>query len=102
MNYRVSHLSYRVYISVASGSGKGCSSQSNLSVSSIEDRVESFEETLAIDEVESRSTIAANVTNNHVNPTGSTTRGRVKATRPYLCIGSQFERDLVKKRRDIQ
>jgi len=61
-------------------------------VGSVEYGVESFEETLAVDEVKSRAAWAANVGNNQVNCAGSTTDNRVEVTRPYLSIGSQIER----------
>ena len=85
-------------ISVGDGVGEGCSSQSDLLVGSVEDRVESLEESHAIDEVESLSTWGANAGNNQVNGTGSTTHGSIKGTRPDLSVGSQIEWNLVNKK----
>ena len=83
-------------ISVGGGSGEGCSSKSDTLVGSIKDRVESLEETLAVDEIESRSAGIANVCNNQVNVAGSTTKLRIKVTRPDLGVRGQMECSLVK------
>lgn len=84
-------------ILVGGGVSEGCSSQSDPLVGSVEDGVESFEESLAKDEVQSGSTLATNVTNNQVNLAFNTTNGRVKFTRPDLSIGSQLESGLIER-----
>ena len=96
--HEFSSISY--IISVGGGGSEGCSSQSDPFVGSVVDRVKSFEESLAVDEVVSYSSWGAKVTNNQVNMTGNTTNSRVKVTRPDLSIGRQFKGDLFKK--DIQ
>ena len=89
-------MSYRI-ISVGGGVGEGCFRQSDPLVASIVDRVESLEEALAEDEVHSRSTLGANVDNNQINPTFSTTNNRVEVTRPDLSVRGHFECNLVKR-----
>jgi hypothetical protein len=74
------------FISIGSGGGEGCCRQSNPGVGSVVDRVESLEEGLAEDEVQSRSTVVALVTNNQINATGSTTNSSIEAARPDLSV----------------
>jgi hypothetical protein len=74
-------------ISVGGGGGEACCRQSDPEVGSVVDRVESLEEGLAEDEVQSRSTIVAVILNNQINAIGSTTNSRVEATRPNLSVG---------------
>jgi ribosomal protein S3 len=77
--------------SVGGGASERCGSQSNTLVGSVEYRVESLEESLAVDEVESRSTCGTNITDNQINNAGNTTNVTVKGTRPDLTVGSQSE-----------
>ena len=50
-------------ISVSGGGSERCSSNPNTRVGTVENRVESLKPSLAIDEVESRSTVTAQVAN---------------------------------------
>ena len=79
------------YILVGGGAGERCGSQSNTLVGSVEYRVESLEESLAVDKVEPRSAVVTNVTNNQVNGACNTTNVSVKGTRPDLTVRSQSE-----------
>ena len=74
--------------SVGGGVGEACCRQSDLSIAGVVDRVESLKEGLAEDEVHSRSTLGANVTNNQINFTGNTTNIGVEVTRPDLSVRS--------------
>ena len=85
-------------ILVGGGVGKRCSSQSNTFVASVEHSVESLEESLAVDKVESLSTGGAKVTNNQVNSAINTANVGVKGSRPDLSVGSQSKGSLVKNR----
>jgi len=76
---------------VGGGIGERCGSQSNTPVATVEYRVESLEERLAVDKVESRSTRGANVANNQVNCAGNTANVGVEGTRKDLSIRSQSE-----------
>ena len=78
-------------ISVGGGISVGCGSKSNSRIASVEDSVESLEPSLPIDEVESRSEVAAKVIDNQVNVAGNTANVSVKATRPDLSVGSECE-----------
>jgi hypothetical protein len=82
---------------VGGGTGEGCSSYSDTFVGSVEHRVESLEESLAVDKVKSFPTRGANVTNDQVNFSSNTTNVRVKGTRPDLSVGSQSECSLIKR-----
>ena len=86
-------------ILIGGGIGKGRCRQSNPSVASVVDGVESLEKDLAEDEVHSRSTLGTNVSNNQIYITGDTTNIGVEATRPDLSIRSNFERNLGEKER---
>ena len=86
-------------MSVRSSVSKRCGGQSNTFVGSVKYSVESLEESLPVDEVESLSTWGTKVTNNQVNGTSNTTNVRVKGTRPDLTIGSQSKCSLVKKKK---
>ena len=55
-------------------------------IASVVDRVESLEEGLAEEEVQSRSTLGAAVTNNQIKATGNTTNNTVEVTRPELSV----------------
>ena len=79
------------HLSVGSGIGEGCSSQSDTLVGSVEDGVESLEKSLAIDEVKSLTTWRPNVGNNQINVVGNTTNQCVEVTRPDLSVRSQTE-----------
>ena len=83
-------------ILIGGGIGVRCSSKSNSRITSVEDSVESLEPSLAIDEVESRSKVAAKVIDNQVNVAGNTANVSVKATRPDLSVGSKCEWHLVR------
>ena len=63
-----------------------CSRQSDPGVASVVDRIESLEEALAEDEVQPRSTLRANVTNNQINAISSTIKINVLGTRPDLSV----------------
>ena len=78
-------------ISVGGGISVGCGSKSNSRIASVEDSIESLEPSLPIDEVESRSKVAAEVIDNQVNVAGNTANVSVKATRPDLSVGSECE-----------
>ena len=62
-----------IIISVGGGVGESCSGQSDPMFASIVDRVESLEEGLAEDVVQSSSGLGANVSNYQINAIGSTT-----------------------------
>ena len=96
---RCSHRSNYIIASilVGGGVGEGCGSQSNTLVAGVEYSVESLKESLAVDKVESRSTVVANVTNNQVDFAGDTANISVKGTRPDLSVGGQSECSLVGK-----
>lgn len=74
--------------SVGGGVGEGCCRQTDPRVGSVIDRVESPEEGLAEEEVYSRSTLPANVTNNQINVASSTINKRVEDTRQDLSVRS--------------
>src|SRR5882757_1292383 len=84
-------------VSVGGGGGEPCCRQSDSLISSVVDRVESLEESLTKNEVQSGSTIAASVTNNQINVIGRSINHFFKATRPDLSIGSKFEFNLWRK-----
>ena len=60
-------------ISVGVGEGVFGVCQSDLRVGSVVDRVESLKEALTEDEVQARSTLAAEISNDQINAIGSTT-----------------------------
>ena len=103
MYINVSRYYVSIYIvsrhSVSGGIGVSCSRQSDLGVGSVVDRVESLEEELAKDVVQSRSTLGANVTNNQINAIGSTPNSSVMDTRPDLSVGGKFKWNLLKRKR---
>ena len=73
-------------ISVAGGGGIGCCCQSDPIVASVEYRVESLKEALAQNEVQSGSTVGADVDNNQINAAGNSTNVTVEITRPDLSV----------------
>ena len=73
-------------ISVGGGIGASCSRQSDPRVGIVKDRVESLEEWLTEDVVQSISTLGANVTNNQINVIGGTINSSVLGTRPNLSV----------------
>lgn len=80
-----------INILVGGGIGERCGSQSNTVVASVKYSVESLQERLAVDKVESRSTPGANAANNQVNSGRNTANESVKGTRPDLTVRSQSE-----------
>ena len=64
-------------ISVGGSISECCSRQSDPGLGSVVDRVESLEEELAEDVVQSRSTLVAIVNNNQINAIGSTPNSSV-------------------------
>ena len=76
---------YRIF-SVGGGGGVGRCRYSDSVIASVVDRVESLEEGLSKDEVQSRSTAGAIVLNNQIDATGNTTNSSVEATRPDLSV----------------
>ena len=73
-------------ISVGGGIGASCSRQSDPRVDIVKDRVESLEEGLTEDVVQSISTLGANITNNQINVIGGTINSSVLGTRPNLSV----------------
>ena len=73
-------------ISVGGGIGASCSRQSDPRVGIVKDRVESLEEGLTEDVVQSISTLGADVTNNQINVIGGTINSSVLGTRPNLSV----------------
>ena len=86
-------------ILVGVGHGRGRCRQANPLVGSVVDGVESLEEGLAEDKVQSRCHVATNVPENQIHFSGATANLGVKATRPDLSIRSNFERNLGEKER---
>lgn len=80
---------------------EACCRQSDPLVGSVVDRVESLQPDLTEDEVQSSSTLGANVLNNQINLTLNTTNITVEDTRPDLSVRGQFECNLMKKKEEI-
>jgi hypothetical protein len=73
-------------IFVGGGVGEFCYRQSDSRAFCVVDRVESLKEGLAEDEVESRSTRGANISNNQIKAPGGTANKSVEVTRPDLSV----------------
>ena len=88
VSYHVRKVWYQWHWIILVGHGVGifCSRQSDPLIASVVDRVESLEEALAQEEVVSRSTGGAKVTNNQINATVNTTNKSVELTRPGLSV----------------
>ena len=78
MSFHVRKVAPRHWIiSVGGDISECCSRQSDPGLGSVVDRVESLEEELAEDVVQSRSTLGADVINNQINAIGSTINSSV-------------------------